>query len=168
MLTKGLILGLLAPLLFKPRVERPVNDNAAPMPELPMPSVASAEIEASTSLPWPDLPAMRAPEEAVAEFLAEMMESCGGEAVRFCRLAWSYEDMRRGRATSDDCAGYAPRPWPPLKSKTLSQLLCALGCERVQRDMRASGEGRPTFIIIPASADVEDAEDFAEPLRLAA
>jgi hypothetical protein len=175
MLTKGIIFGLVAPFLFKPRAATPINDNAAPMPTLPMPSVASVAIETSAVLPWPELPQARAfesdilpPEAAVSEFLEEMKEFGGGEEVRFCRLAWSYEDMRRGRVASDDCAGYAPRPWPPLKSKTLSQLLCSLGCERIQRDYRASGEGRPTYIVIPVSGDVEGDEVSAEPMRLVA
>ncbi|WP_072389797.1 hypothetical protein [Hyphomicrobium sp. CS1GBMeth3] len=181
MLKTTLILGLVAPFLFKPRP--PVADNDAgfqsvapelpPMPVLPgldpSPVATVATVDGTDEIPWPELPQMLTPEEAVRAFLDDMIEFCGGESIRFRRLAWSYDAMRRGRAKSDECEGYAPRPWPPIKDKTLSQLLCALGCVSEKRDMRSKGEGRPTFVSIPVAADVADDEEIqAEPMPLAA
>lgn len=182
MLKTGLILGLVVPLFFGAKVMAPNNDiDASPVPTSPpplppmpvLPGLDPAPMTATVAadeIPWPELPQMMTPEAAVTEFLAEMIEFSGGESVRFSRLAWSYEDMRRGRAKSDDCAGYAARPWPALKDKALSTLLCSLGCGREQRDMRASGDGRPTFILIPTGSDVVDDEvqDMIEPMLLAA
>lgn len=148
MLKTGLILGLLAPLLFRPRVDQPVNDNAAPMPDLPMPSVASPEIEADVSLPR---------EGAVAELLAELVEYHGaGASIRFSHIASYYRQFAHARA------------WPAIADKTFSQCLCRLGCVREQHDLRSSEGRRITFItLVPAQALDED-EIEAEPLRLAA
>jgi hypothetical protein len=171
MLKETLILGLLAPLLFKARTS--VADNDARIePELPplqfveTPSVATdVAASAADEIPWPELPHMRTPKAAVREFLDEMIDACGGETLRFSRLSASYESIRKGRMRSDACVGYAPRPWPPIKDRTLSQLLCAAGCVREQRDHRAIDGTRPTYITFPADA----ADEFdAEPELLAA
>lgn len=164
MLTKGLILGLLAPLLIKPRDLTPVNDRDPPeLPPLPPVAIASVtETEAAetavSGLPWPELPRMRSTDEAVAELLAELTEFHGaGAALRFAHVARYYRQFAGRRA------------WPPIADKTLSRLLLGLGCAREQRDHRAIDGTRPTYLVlVPALAIDEDEIFEAVPLRLAA
>lgn len=158
MLKEGLIFGLLMPLLFKPREPMAaVNDDAAPLPELVMPSVASPEIETSATLPWPELPQMRTPGEAVAELLAELVEYHGaGATLRFSHITSYYRQFAGVRA------------WPAIADKPFSQLLCGLGCEREQRDLRSTEGRRITFITLVPSQAFDEDEIEAEPLRLAA
>lgn len=169
MLKTGLILGLMAPLLFRSRDMAPSNDiepvmpPLPPMPELAMPPLAPMETvavtEVSDDLPWPELPEMKSPEAAVAEVLAELVEYHGaGASIRFSHIASYYRLFAARRA------------WPIIADKTFSQMLCALGCEREQRDLRATEGKRPTFItLMPAQAiDEDEISEFIEPMRLAA
>lgn len=180
MLIEKLIVGLVAaPFLFRPKLMVASNDQVEPvLPGLDPPPMATVAALPATDLatdlatddiPWPELPHMRTPKAAVREFLDEMIEFCGGDTIRFSRLAWSYEDMRKGRAKSDDCDGYAPRPWPQIKDRTLSMLLCEMGCIRVKPVTRDAEGRRPTSITIPAPAVDDDLiDEVSEPLRLVA
>jgi hypothetical protein len=171
MLKETLLLGLVAPLLFKTRTV--VADNDARIePELPplqivetSPVATVATDPATDEIPWPELPQILSPQNAVCAFFEEMVEYYGGEALRFSDVSRSYSQLRSGLPKSEGCNGYAPRPWPPIKDRTLSIMLCGLGCEREQRDHRAIDGTRPTYITFPADA----ADEFdAEPELLAA
>lgn len=173
MLKETLLIGLLVP-LFRPRPMVAGNDQVDPvLPGFDPPPMAAVAVDPATDLatddiPWPELPHMRTPKAAVREFLDEMIEWCGGETVPYRRLAWSYEDMRRGRAKSKASEGYAPRPWPPIKDKTLSNLLTGMGCVRFKPVTRNAEGRRPTFITIPVGMVDDEVEEFEEPMRLVA
>jgi len=107
--------------------------------------------------PWPELPELKSPDAAVAEVLAELVDYHGaGASIRFSHIASYYRQFGPHRA------------WPAIADKTFSQMLCALGCEREQRDLRATEGKRPTFIVlVPALAEDEEAVS-AVPYRMAA
>lgn len=180
MLKTGLLCALVAPLLFKPRAVIADNDDGCvppfpPMPELPgldpTPIAIVATDGATDDIPWPDLPAIKTAEEAVAEFLALLVDEAGaGARIPFTRVAASYDRLRRGGVRKFDetggCRGYAPRAWPEISGKALSTLLCAQGCERDKAQTRdANGRRLTTIVIVPALAFDEDE---IEPMRLAA
>jgi hypothetical protein len=163
MIEKGLLLGLLVPLVFKPRatVAAASRREPPPLPGLPGPSVASvatvSDLDGTDGIPWPELPQMMSPDVAVEELLAELVDYHGaGAALRFSLVASYFRQFGRARL------------WPAIADKTLSQMLCARGCAREQRDLRASEGRRITFITLVPALAVDDDEIEAEPLRLAA
>lgn len=182
MLKTGLLLGLLTPLLFKPRDIVADNDvgNLPPLPPMPeLPGLAARPVDtvatdfAADEIPWPELPEIMTAEAAVAEFLAEMVDAAGaGARIPFPRILASYERMRFGAERYFDetggCRGYAPKPWPVLSGKALSTLLCAQGCEREKAQTRDKDGRRLTSIVLVPALAVDDEEIEIEPMRLAA
>lgn len=79
---------------------------------------------------------------AARQFLGELIETdFGGGVVQFRHIARSYGILR-------DEFG-----WPSISEKNLSQILCALGCERIVIDRRSAGKGRFTYLEIPVSLE---------------
>lgn len=79
---------------------------------------------------------------AARQFLGELIDTdYGGQPVQFNHVFRSYAQL---------AATYG---WPPVSEKTLSQCLCALGCDRTKPDRRKSGLGRLTYLEIPVALD---------------
>lgn len=91
----------------------------------------------------PRAPAIDA-DEAVRRFLIEMIDEEGGCTIPFADLHSCYAAARQSRRTSG---------WPAISSKAFALRLRALGCERVQVDMRDQGQGRPVCYVIPETME---------------
>lgn len=125
------------------------HDVQLPMPPATMPETGPAivaktdDAAASTIARLPRAPAID-PDEAVRRFLLELAEECPGETIPFAELHDLYGTARRTRRTSG---------WPAISAKSFALRLRALGCERVQVDMRDQGQGRPVCYVIPETME---------------
>lgn len=74
---------------------------------------------------------------AVHEFMGIMTKEWGGNEWLFSDLAKSYAALSE------------PMRWPPIKDKTLAQMISDRGCQRIQKDLRRQKKGRPVYYVIP-------------------
>lgn len=125
------------------------HDVQLPMPPVAMPETGPAivaktdDAAASTVARLPRAPAIDA-DEAVRRFILEMIDEEGGCTIPFADLHSCYAAARQSRRTSG---------WPAISSKAFALRLRALGCERVQVDMRDQGQGRPVCYVIPETME---------------
>lgn len=111
---------------------------------------------------------------AMREFLEGLFDGYGGEEIKFEDLYRAYEQSRTGRQIPKGSIVKPWRPlteaatphWPFLKTKPFSTLLKKNGCVRLQKDLRAKGQGKPIYYRIPDGWD--DAVEILEQQREAA